>query len=282
MNWKILRRIFPLNDFKNLKRFALVFFKSLPILTLIIVMFFAHHEIMRVAIYFILGSFFAIIFAPFVSFSSKYLRLPKISSIIFVFLVFFLVVYFSLKMVTPYLIKELENFKTIISQNKFEEILDKYSLILKSYFPNFEVPQIGNILNTQIKNLISRTSGIVINFISFISNTVIIFIITFFLLKDGRKLKNIFIRLLPNNFFEVSFSVIYKIEVQLTNYVRAQFFRAFIIAILTTLALKAFNIPYFIILGIFYGINKYYPFHWTNYRSNSYYCGNSCHIWYLS
>ncbi len=73
---------------------------------------------------------------------------------------------------------------------------------------------------------------------------------TFFLLKDMRSIKKNLIALVPNRFFEVSLSVFDKIDWSLGAYLRGILLDASIIGIISTLALWAFGIPSFVLIGL--------------------------------
>ncbi len=84
--------------------------------------------------------------------------------------------------------------------------------------------------------------------------------IMFFLLKDGRKMKKDFVRLIPNRYFEFVLYLLYKMDLQLGNYLRGQFADAVVFGILTTTALWLLNIKYFLFIGAFAGLANLIPF----------------------
>jgi len=84
--------------------------------------------------------------------------------------------------------------------------------------------------------------------------------IMFFLLKDGRKMKKEFVRLIPNRYFELALDLIYKMDIQLGNYLRGQFVDAVVFGVLSTVALWLLNIKYFLFIGAFAGLANLIPF----------------------
>jgi predicted PurR-regulated permease PerM len=82
----------------------------------------------------------------------------------------------------------------------------------------------------------------------------------FFLVKDGRDLKKGFIELGPNRYFEFVMDLLYKMDVQLGNYLRSQFIDALVFGILSTLAMWILGVPYFLFIGAFAGLANLIPY----------------------
>jgi predicted PurR-regulated permease PerM len=73
-------------------------------------------------------------------------------------------------------------------------------------------------------------------------------------------MKKAFIHLIPNRYFEMSLNVLHKIDQQLGWYLRGQFTEAFVVGVLSVLALWLLDIQYFIIIGIFAGLANMVPY----------------------
>jgi putative permease len=84
--------------------------------------------------------------------------------------------------------------------------------------------------------------------------------IIFFLLKDGRNIKKAFISIIPNRYFEFTLDLLYKMDVQLGNYLRSQAIDALAFGILTTIALGIMNVKYFLFIGPFAGMANLIPY----------------------
>jgi len=84
--------------------------------------------------------------------------------------------------------------------------------------------------------------------------------VMFFLLKDARSFKKYFISMVPNRYFEFTLDLLYKMEVQLGNYLRGQFIDAVVFGLLATAALWILDVPYFVFIGIFSGLANLIPF----------------------
>ena len=93
-----------------------------------------------------------------------------------------------------------------------------------------------------------------------VAHLVAIPFISFFLLKDGRKIKKQLIGLVPNRYFECSLDVIYKMDLALGNFLRGQFLDGLFVGVLTTLAMWLLNVKYSLLIGIFAGLANLIPY----------------------
>ncbi|MEI6306419.1 MAG: AI-2E family transporter, partial [Deltaproteobacteria bacterium] len=84
--------------------------------------------------------------------------------------------------------------------------------------------------------------------------------VMFFLMKDARSFKRYFISMVPNRYFEFTLDLLYKMEVQLGNYLRGQFIDAMVFGLLATAALWILDVPYFVFIGVFSGLANLIPF----------------------
>ena len=84
--------------------------------------------------------------------------------------------------------------------------------------------------------------------------------IVFFLLKDGRAIKKQIISIVPNRYFEFALDLVYKMDVQLGNYLRSQFTDAVVFGVLSTLVLWLLDVKYFIFIGPFAGLANLIPY----------------------
>ena len=96
--------------------------------------------------------------------------------------------------------------------------------------------------------------------LSFLGSLALFPFIVFFLLKDGRSLKKSSLSLVPNRYFEFSLGLLYKMDRQLGNYLRGQLIEAFVVGVLSILALWILDIPYFLPIGIFAGAANIVPY----------------------
>jgi len=91
-------------------------------------------------------------------------------------------------------------------------------------------------------------------------STVTIPFMMFFFLKDGRDLKKKVVSMVPNRYFEFSLDLLYKMDVQLGNYLRGQFVDAVTFGGLSIVALWILGVNYFVFLGAFAGLANLIPY----------------------
>ena len=82
----------------------------------------------------------------------------------------------------------------------------------------------------------------------------------FFFLKDGREMKRSLVSMVPNRYFEFSLDLLYKMDMQLGNYLRGQFVDAVAFGLMSIVALWILGVPYFVFLGAFAGLANLIPY----------------------
>jgi putative permease len=82
----------------------------------------------------------------------------------------------------------------------------------------------------------------------------------FFFIKDGRDLKKRVVSMVPNRYFEFTLDLLYKMDVQLGNYLRGQFVDALTFGLLSIIALWILGVNYFVFLGVFAGLANLIPY----------------------
>ena len=119
-------------------------------------------------------------------------------------------------------------------------------------------------MTTKLESAVEKFQKNMLNFalglFSALSNVVIIPFITFFLLKDGPKMKKAIIERVPNRYFEMVLNLTYKIEQQLGGYIRGQVIDAALVGILSIIALKFIGIDYYFFIGAIAGLANLIPY----------------------
>jgi putative permease len=94
----------------------------------------------------------------------------------------------------------------------------------------------------------------------FVVTLVLIPVIVFFFLKDGRRIKKVLIAYVPNKYFETFLTLLHEIDQQISNYIRGQFTDALIVGVLAIIGLYLFGIRYAIFIGAIAGIANIVPY----------------------
>ncbi len=94
----------------------------------------------------------------------------------------------------------------------------------------------------------------------FVITLVLIPVIVFFFLKDGRRMKKVLLTYVPNKYFETFLTLFHEIGRQISGYIRGQFTDALFVGVLAIIGLYLFGIPYAILIGAVAGIANIVPY----------------------
>lgn len=97
-------------------------------------------------------------------------------------------------------------------------------------------------------------------FTNIVYAVVIIPFVTFFLLKDELKIRRNVLSLVPNRYFEVTLSILAKVEANIARYFRALFVQGTIIATVASMLLWVVGLRGAIAVGIFTGLANTIPY----------------------
>lgn len=198
------------------------------------------------------------------------IRLPRILAILITFGLLGSVLFGILTMFVPLVSNQVELIKTL----KINEITAKISLPIenleKSLIYKFGIKQqmgfifkqigiasvqvvekfnIGNIIN----NFLSITTGILVG-------TLAVSFVTFSILMKKGVVRNQIINIIPNQYFEVGITAIYKIEKLLSNYLRGVLLQITAAFMLIALGLSLFGINYAVTIALFAAFVHFIPY----------------------
>ncbi|MGA2316454.1 MAG: AI-2E family transporter [Thermodesulfobacteriota bacterium] len=118
-------------------------------------------------------------------------------------------------------------------------------------------------LQQKINSLTSGTGDVssLIKIIKELVTTLIVIpFVTFFLVKDGRKIKKMLIAYVPNKYFETFLTLFYKIDQQISNYIRGQLIDSFIVGVIAIIGLYLFRVNYAFLIGVVLGMFNIIPY----------------------
>jgi len=108
---------------------------------------------------------------------------------------------------------------------------------------------------------VANTLGSMVTvFTNIVYAVVIIPFVTFFLLKDELKIRRSLLHLVPNRYFEVTLSILAKVEVNIGRYFRALLVQGTAIALLASVLLWIVGLRGAIAIGIFTGLANTIPY----------------------
>lgn len=205
---------------------------------------------------FIIAAIFAYILNPIVNFFDKKIRLPRIISVIIIYLILISIFIAFLFFLTKSLIFESAEFRVSIL-NFIESA--KYQVNL---LPEYARPFIYDSLNSLSKIEFFKSSSIFNFFPRAISGlvSVLIFLFSsFYFLKEGRSIIDKVLLFVPRDYKIEIEILLRKINTVLGGYLRGQIFMVFIISSILFVALSLLGIRFALILAIFSGIAEIVP-----------------------
>ena len=188
--------------------------------------------------------------------------MSRVYATIIIFLLFFITIGITSWTLLPGLLGELYTLQQSLSLEDTTSLSKKVETFIGTNlgFINVENLEIEEKIRNTLSLLTDELLTILASLLSIISFVVIVPFVVFFLLKDGRKMKKAFIHFVPNRYFEMTLNVLHKIDQQLGWYLRGQFTEAFVVGLLSVIALWLLDVQYFIVIGIFAGLANLIPY----------------------
>lgn len=228
----------------------------------------------QIVTYFLIALVLSTILSPIANYINNIyifkVRMPRTLAVLLAILVFistlasFVLLYIPLISDQVQLISSLEYNDVVYSITKpiglFEDFLVKnFSLNIKKGFLVNELQK--NILSFFKKVDISLILGETFNLAGSISiGTISILFITFFLVYERGLVKNLIIRLIPNAYFELGITTLYKIEHLLSKYLLGLLVEIISIFSLLSIGLMILDVNYAITIALFAAIVHLIPY----------------------
>jgi predicted PurR-regulated permease PerM len=151
-----------------------------------------------------------------------------------------------------------------LSKENFNNFIQQIEDSIKDYIPltlteNF-ADQLSDYLSSLFFTSIDNFSTIISSIVSILAISVIIPFMTFFLLKDHSKLIKGMINIMPNKYFEMSYSVVTSINNQLGRFVRGWILDAFLVGVMAAIGLTILGIKNSITIGFVAGLGHLIPY----------------------
>lgn len=200
------------------------------------------------------------------------LKLPKIWGIIFILLALIGLITLLIVAVFPFL---RDQSSTLIQEfpEYFRKLVIKIDAFLKtsifsSYYVNFDMDEVINQIPQDIGNTISETLGGVANGIGKVISTLtglVLAIVTvpfilFYLLKDGEKLPQYVLKLLPPRMREDAAQVMEEADKQISAYIQGQILVAICIGLMVSIGFLIIDMEYALLLGVLAMITSVVPY----------------------
>ncbi len=138
--------------------------------------------------------------------------------------------------------------------------IDELQARLAAYWPAIEEVDVGVRIQQAALDTLNALPTYVANVFSIFPLLILVPLISFFFLKDGRRIRRGFLNSVPNRYFETVMGLLYEVDQKIGSYVRGQLLRSAVIGVLTFFGLKLCGLKYSLLLAIFAGVMNLIPY----------------------
>ena len=175
-----------------------------------------------------------------------------------------LLVYLGLSVIIPKFIFQMNHLIVALQKFDFAEELRSIEGVIISSLPFLEPGDISSRLqeffSSQIVNTFQGLTSLLSGIVSIVAILVIVPFITFFFLKDSKRILQGILNLIPNSYFEMSYWVLKKVSLQLGLFVRAWIFDASFVGVLIGFGFFIIGIENAMPLGVIAGLGHLIPY----------------------
>ncbi|NIW78952.1 MAG: AI-2E family transporter, partial [Calditrichae bacterium] len=230
----------------------------LLVLTGVVAFLFSVGDLVKLMIISIL---FAYVLDPLVTFiESK--GINRAFSTLILFICIAAVLTLMLIFLLPAIKGEIDSLREGFNQEKTAVLIERAEAFIMNTLSFFGIQDM-NLTEKLAQSVVGYGNSIfksLLGAISLITKLILAPFVIFFLLKDWRDIKKLFVSLVPNRYFEFTLNLLWKMDNQLGNYFRGQIVDALIIGILSMAAMFILEVRYAVIIGTFAGIANLIPY----------------------
>ena len=201
----------------------------------------------------------ALILSPLVDYLQSYV-LSRTLAIVLVYVVIGVLMYYAIMLIIPNVTEQADSLKTNYKELQVSEKINIVEKWIEKNVPYVKKGDVTKEVENTFKSSFTKVQDLITGVVSTAFLIIIIPFITFFILRDRQKIKNGFIALVPNKYFEMSVNIMDKIEKQLSKYVRAWLLDALFMGIMIFLGLTILGINNSIIIGMLAGVGHLIPY----------------------
>ena len=239
------------------------FFKSLLWLAGIIVSLYLLYLLSDIIIIISIAILLSFIFAPIVTvFEAR--GFNRLTSTLITFGIFGSVLYLGSSVVIPKFATQMDQLISALENFKFTDALASIEAAIINYLPFIEpgdiTKRIQEFFSSQFINSFESFTSILSSIVSVAALIVIVPFITFFLLKDSKRILQGMLNLMPNKYFEMSYWVLKKVSLQLGLFVRAWIFDATFVGVMIGFGFYSIGLENALPLGVIAGLGHLIPY----------------------
>jgi len=131
-------------------------------------------------------------------------------------------------------------------------------------FPRFQDVDIAQAIGSRVQkaatDVLKETPALLGGVLSGITFLVIVPLVLFFLLAEGRSIKRGLIEVIPNQYFEMVLNLLDRIDQQLGGYIRGMVMSVMIVSMLSMLGLRIIGLNDYLVVGTIAGVANIIPY----------------------
>jgi len=186
-----------------------------------------------------------------------------VSRLLSAILVFALIIFLGVlgfKFLAPVVSQELQQLSTGADTSSGISMMEKLKTKLGDSIPLLSNPAVWEEVEQGVNSLMHKSFSLVVDLLSAIVSIVMLAFITFFFIKDGRRMQKAVVSWVPNRYFEMTLIILHKISTQLGRYLRGQMLVSTIVGSLAILALYLLDVRYAFFIGAMAGLANMIPY----------------------
>ncbi len=207
----------------------------------------------------IFALFLAFLLDPIVNFLENR-GVDRLVAVVFVFLLIVFLAVLGVRFLTPVITNEIHQMSQGLENQSSVDVIRLIEERLGDTVPILTNPRLQAELRDALDGLLARSMSILLSLLSGMVSLVMVAFITFFFLKDGRRMKKAVVSWVPNRYFEMALIILHKTSTQLGRYLRGQLFVASIVGALSVTALYLLNVRYYFFIGTMAGLANMIPY----------------------
>jgi predicted PurR-regulated permease PerM len=222
-----------------------------------------------IVLYLLIGGVLAYLLRPVVDRMQAF-GLGRVSAILIAFVGLLAAIAVVVTSVVPFITRQVQDLSQLITVDTAVYVANLIEAQIQSV-----VPLDSGVLEKNVRQLarsllqgdlvegqqVAETvSSVVAVFTNIVYAVIIVPFVTFFLLKDEFKIRRGLLHLVPNRYFEVTLSILAKVEVNIGRYFRALMVQGTAVAIIASALLWIVGLRGAIAIGIFTGLANTIPY----------------------
>ncbi|MDP4173647.1 MAG: AI-2E family transporter [Bacteroidota bacterium] len=205
----------------------------------------------------------SLIFNPFVTLLETW-GLGRTLSIFIIIIITLVLLTLGLSFLIPRLSEQMDTLSESIRHANLKQTITDFDRKIVRFIPFLRpgavYTRFEGLISSMLTDLLNSLTVFVSSLVSLIAVLVIVPFITFFLLKDNKRIIKGIVNVMPNKYFEMSYVVIRQISIQLGRFVRGWIFDAFMVGLLSGTGLSILGINNAIPIGIIAGVGHLIPY----------------------